>query len=197
VPIEDLYSAGVIGLLDAFGRFDPSKKVQFRTYAQFRIRGAILDSLRTLDWSPRELRREGRAVEQAIQTLTAQFHRSPTEIEIAQKLNIPLAAYQHLLGELKGLEIGTLHSERSEDSEEEELVYIPGRPEEDPLFCYLNGEMRKRLTPRARECKTRRCCQSSEQMSDVDELGCAQSCWTRKPAWTCGVGGKPWVQVKV
>jgi RNA polymerase sigma factor FliA len=69
VPIEDLYSAGVLGLLDAFGRFDPSQQVQFRTYVQFRIRGAILDSLRTLDWSPRKLRHKGRAVEQTIQTL--------------------------------------------------------------------------------------------------------------------------------
>ena len=77
VSVEGLYSAGVLGLLDACGRFDPSKQVQFCTYAQFRIRGAILDSLRTLDWSPRELRQKGRAVEQAIQTLTAQFHRSP------------------------------------------------------------------------------------------------------------------------
>ena len=82
VPIEDLYSAGVVGLLDAFGKFDPSKQVQFRSYAQFRIRGAILDSLRTLDWSPRELRRKGRAIEQAIQTLTAQFGRTPNDIEM-------------------------------------------------------------------------------------------------------------------
>jgi RNA polymerase sigma factor FliA len=79
VPIEDLYSAGVLGLLDAFARFDPSKQVLFRTYAQFRIRGAILDSLRTLDWSPRELRRKGRAVEDAIQTLIAQVQRSPID----------------------------------------------------------------------------------------------------------------------
>lgn len=146
VPIEDLYSAGVVGLLDAFGKFDPSKQVQFRSYAQFRIRGAILDSLRTLDWSPRELRRKGRAIEQAIQTLTAQFGRSPTDIEIAQQLHIELSAYQQLLGELKGLEIGTLHSERSEDSGEEELVYLPNRPEDDPLFRYLHAEMRERLT---------------------------------------------------
>jgi RNA polymerase sigma factor FliA len=147
VPIEDLYSAGVLGLLDAFGRFDPSKQVLFRTYAQFRIRGAILDSLRTLDWSPRELRRKARAVEQAIQLLTAQFHRSPTDIEIAQKLNISLAAYQQLLGELKGLEIGSLHAVRTEeDSGEEELLYVPSRPEDDPLFRYLDGEMRERLT---------------------------------------------------
>jgi RNA polymerase sigma factor FliA len=86
VPIDDLYSAGALGLLDAFGRFDPSKQVKFRTYAQFRIRGAILDSLRTLDWSPRGLRRKGRAVEQAIQALIGQLNRSPTDIEIAQKL---------------------------------------------------------------------------------------------------------------
>jgi len=146
VPIDDLYSAGVLGLLDAFSKFDPSRQVKFCSYAQFRIRGAILDSLRTLDWSPRELRRKGWAVEQAIQALTVQFHRSPTDIEIAQKLNIPLAAYQQLLGELKGLEIGSLHAERSEDSDEEEGEFIPGRPEDDPLFRYLNGEMRQRLT---------------------------------------------------
>ena len=71
VDIEDLVSAGVVGLMDAFSKFDPAKKVQFRSYAQFRIRGAILDSLRTLDWSPRELRRKGRAVEEAIRVLTA------------------------------------------------------------------------------------------------------------------------------
>lgn len=145
VPIEDLYSAGVVGLLDAFGKFDPSKQVQFRSYAQFRIRGAILDNLRTLDWSPRELRRKGRAIEQAIQTLMAQFRRAPTDLEIATQMHIDLATYQQLLGELKGLEIGTLHSERSEDSGEEELVYLPNRPEDDPLFRYLQSEMRERL----------------------------------------------------
>ena len=56
VEMDDLVSAGVLGLIDAFRKFDPGKKVQFRSYAQFRIRGAILDSLRTLDWSPRDLR---------------------------------------------------------------------------------------------------------------------------------------------
>jgi RNA polymerase sigma factor for flagellar operon FliA len=145
-PIEDLYSPGILGLLDAFGRFDPSKEVKFRTYAQFRIRGAILDSLRTLDWSPRQLRRKGRAVEQAIQTLIAQFHRSPTDVEIAQKLNIPLADYQQLLGDLNGLAIGSLNSERTEDSDDEGLDLVPGRAEDDPLFRYLDGGMRERLT---------------------------------------------------
>jgi RNA polymerase sigma factor for flagellar operon FliA len=145
VDIEDLVSAGVVGLMDAFTKFDPAKKVQFRSYAQFRIRGAILDSLRTLDWSPRELRRKGRAVEEAIRVLTARLGHAPDEAEVAREMALGLEEYQQLLGDLKGLEIGTLHMERNEDSGEEELAYIPGRPEEDPLFCCLRGELEERL----------------------------------------------------
>ena len=146
VDIEDLVSAGVVGLMDAFSKFDPAKKVQFRSYAQFRIRGAILDSLRTLDWSPRELRRKGRAVEEAIRVLTQRMGRAPGEVEIAAEMTLSLEEYQQLLGDLKGLEIGTLHMERNEDSGEEELAYIPGRPEDDPLFHCLRGELENRLT---------------------------------------------------
>ncbi len=146
VEMEDLVSAGVVGLMDAFAKFDPDKKVQFRSYAQFRIRGAIIDSLRTLDWSPRELRRKGRAVEEAIRVLTARLGRPPGETEIATEMELSLEEYQQLLGDLKGLEIGTLHMERNEDSGEEELAYIPGRPEEDPLFRCLRGELEERLT---------------------------------------------------
>ena len=145
VDIEDLVSAGVVGLMDAFSKFDPAKKVQFRSYAQFRIRGAILDSLRTLDWSPRELRRKGRAVEEAIRVLTARMGRPPGEGEVADEMALGLEEYQQLLGDLKGLEIGTLHMERNEDSGEEELAYVPGRPEEDPLFRCLRGELEERL----------------------------------------------------
>jgi RNA polymerase sigma factor for flagellar operon FliA len=145
VEMEELVSAGVLGLMDAFQKFDPAKKVQFRSYAQFRIRGAILDSLRTLDWSPRDLRRKGRAIEQAIRTLTARLGRSPSENEIAIEMGMALGDYQQLLGELKGLEIGTLHLEHSEDSGEEELAYVPNRPEDDPLFRCLEGELRQRL----------------------------------------------------
>jgi RNA polymerase sigma factor for flagellar operon FliA len=146
VDIEDLVSAGVVGLMDAFAKFDPTKKVQFRSYAQFRIRGAILDSLRTLDWSPRELRRKGRAVEEAIRVLTARLGHAPGEPEIAAELAVSLEDYQQLLGDLKGLEIGTLHVERNEDSGDEELAYVPGNPEEDPLFRCLKGELEERLT---------------------------------------------------
>ncbi len=146
VDIEDLVSAGVVGLMDAFAKFDPAKKVQFRSYAQFRIRGAILDSLRTLDWSPRELRRKGRAVEEAVRVLTARFGHAPGENEVAGEMGLDLEQYQQLLGDLKGLEIGTLHMEHNEDSGEEELAYVPGRPEDDPLFRCLRGELEGRLT---------------------------------------------------
>lgn len=145
VDIEDLVSAGVVGLMDAFAKFDPQKKVQFRSYAQFRIRGAILDSLRSLDWSPRDLRRKGREAEEAIRALTGRLGRTPSETEVATEMGVSLEGYQALLGDLKGLEIGTLHVERNEDSGEEELAYVPGRPEEDPLFCCLRGELQDKL----------------------------------------------------
>jgi RNA polymerase sigma factor FliA len=145
VELDDLVSAGVIGLIDAFSKFDHTKKVQFKSYAQFRIRGAILDSLRTLDWSPRDLRRKGRAVEEAIRSVTHRVGRAPSEQEISKEMKLTLAEYQLLLGDLKGLEIGSLHMERSEDSGDEELAYIPGSPEDDPLFRCLKGEMKQRL----------------------------------------------------
>ena len=145
VELDDLVSAGVVGLIDAFSKFDHTKKVQFKSYAQFRIRGAILDSLRTLDWSPRELRRKGRAVEEAIRSVTQRVGRAPSEQEISKEMDLTLAEYQLLLGDLKGLEIGSLHMERSEDSGDEELAYIPGSPEDDPLFRCLKGEMKQRL----------------------------------------------------
>ncbi len=144
VDIEDLVSAGVVGLMDAFAKFDPAKKVQFRSYAQFRIRGAILDSLRTLDWSPRELRRKGRAVEEAIRVLTARLGHARRGRGGGRNVPEP-GRVQQLLGDLKGLEIGTLHMERNEDSGDEELAYVPGRPEEDPLFRCLRGELEDRL----------------------------------------------------
>jgi RNA polymerase sigma factor for flagellar operon FliA len=145
VELDDLVSAGVVGLIDALNKFDNTKQVQFKSYAQFRIRGAILDSLRVLDWSPRELRRKGRAVQEAIQVLTQTLRRTPTEPEIAKQMKLSLDAYQVLLGDLKGLEIGSLNIEHTDDSGEDKLAYIAGAPEDDPLFRCLQGERRQCL----------------------------------------------------
>jgi RNA polymerase sigma factor for flagellar operon FliA len=145
VEIDDLVSAGACGLIDAFTKFDHGRNVQFKSYAQFRIRGAILDSLRELDWSPRELRRKGRAVEEASQAVTKRMGRAPLEPEIAAQMQMPLEEFQLLLGKLKGLEIGSLHSERCEDSDDEELAFLPASPQDDPLFRCMQGETKQIL----------------------------------------------------
>ena len=88
---------------------DSSKRVQFGSYAKFRIRGAILDSLREMDWGPRGLRRKERRVEEAQRTLSLDLSRSPTEMEVAAELNLELREFQQLLTELDGLEVSSLH----------------------------------------------------------------------------------------
>src|SRR5258708_37046707 len=73
VPFDDLVHAGILGLIDAVDKFDPTRNVQLKSYARFRIRGAILDSLRQMDWSPRSLRRQARRIEQATRDLASQL----------------------------------------------------------------------------------------------------------------------------
>jgi RNA polymerase sigma factor for flagellar operon FliA len=151
VEMDDLVSAGVLGLIDAFAKFDTGKNVQFKSYAQFRIRGAILDSLRDLDWSPRELRRKGRAADEAVRRLTVQLGRAPSEQEIATEMQVSLAEYHQLLGELKGLEVGTLNAERNEDSGDDEINYIAAPVENDPFQQCMKGEMRQRMVEAIQE----------------------------------------------
>jgi len=144
VNIDDLVSAGILGLMDAFLKFDPAKNVPFRSYAQFRIRGAILDSLRTLDWGPRSLRKKGRAVDAAIQALAQRMGCLPGDGEVAAEMAMGLKEYQLLSGDLKMLEIGTLQMERNE-SGEDDLACLPARPEDDPLSICIERDLKHRL----------------------------------------------------
>jgi RNA polymerase sigma factor (sigma-70 family) len=121
VELDDLVSAGVVGLIDAYNKFDPSKEVLFRSYAAVRIRGAILDSLRGMDWAPREIRRKAREMEEATQRLTQRLGRKPQQSEVAADLGMAFASFQKLLVTVKGLEIGSLQSPHSDSSAEEEL----------------------------------------------------------------------------
>lgn len=146
VELDDLIGAGMVGLIDAFQKFDRKKEVQFRSYAQFRIRGAILDSLRSLDWGSREIRRRGREIEDAVQRLTHRLNRKPAETEVAEELKIPLARYQQLTGDLKSLEIASLNEVRAEDNAEEELAYVPASSDEDPLLRCMKSQMSAQLT---------------------------------------------------
>src|SRR5271157_2897231 len=146
VAFEDLVHAGVIGLIDALNKFDLSKHVQFSSYAKFRIRGAILDSLRELDWSPRYLRRKGRLVESTCSELSGKLGRAPDENEIAHRMGIDLRQLQSLLAELDGLELGSLQIEFPGDGKEEDLTYrIPSKPEETPFFQCLRSETKHLL----------------------------------------------------
>jgi RNA polymerase sigma factor for flagellar operon FliA len=147
VPFEDLVHAGVVGLIDALNKFDQSKQVQFSSYAKFRIRGAILDNLRELDWSPRELRRKARLVDSTYSDLSGKLGRAPTENEIAYEIGIDLRELQSLMAELDGLELGSLRVESARDGKEEDLTdYIPSKPEETPFFQCLKSEMKHLLT---------------------------------------------------
>jgi RNA polymerase sigma factor for flagellar operon FliA len=146
VPLEDLVHAGVIGLIDALNKFDRTKHVLFATYAKFRIRGAILDSLREMDWGPRELRRKARRVEEAHHKLSLALCRAPMENEMAAELGLGLKEFQHLLGELDSLEVGSLRIESPADGKEEDLCdYLPNAPEDTPFFRCQRSEMQDLL----------------------------------------------------
>lgn len=142
VLLEDLVQAGVMGLIDALHRYDPSRHAQLGTYARFRIRGAILDSLRALDWSPRDLRRRGRELKQAQQSLAERLGREPTAPEVCAALGLELEAYHRLTAALHALESDTGPA----DGESPSALDTAASPDPDPFTQCLAGEDKARLT---------------------------------------------------
>jgi len=102
VQIDDLVQAGMIGLLDALNNFDETQGAQFETYASQRIRGAMLDELREIDWVPRSVRKNARDIERAISTLQQQYGKAPTEQQIAVYMELTLHEYQAMLTDARG-----------------------------------------------------------------------------------------------
>src|SRR5579872_2693556 len=147
IAFDDLVQAGILGLMEALHKFDPAKNVELKTYAKHRIQGAILDSLRDLDWSPRPLRKKARQLEQAHQRLRARFGRPATEPELAIELGLELKELQRLLSDLRGLDLGSLQDEFTESGQERESLAAPteGAGEEPYELC-LKGELRELLT---------------------------------------------------
>jgi RNA polymerase sigma factor FliA len=145
VPFDDLVHAGILGLIDAVDKFDARKNVQLKSYARFRIRGAILDSLRQMDWSPRNLRRQARHIEEARRELTAQLGRAPGEPELAVQLGMELVEFQQLLGELRGLDLGSLQGSSEDGNAEENVAAVASRPEDDPFHQTFRAELRDML----------------------------------------------------
>lgn len=105
VAVDDIIQAGMMGLLEAAGRYDELRGAQFETFAAQRIRGAMLDELRQADWMPRSLRRDMRRIEAAINKLQQRLGRPPGESEIARELDMPLAEYQQMLFESRGAQL--------------------------------------------------------------------------------------------
>ncbi|MGV1004340.1 MAG: RNA polymerase sigma factor WhiG [Candidatus Nanopelagicales bacterium] len=117
----DLVSYGVFGLIDAIEKYDPSRAIKFETYAINRIRGAIIDELRSIDWIPRSVRTKARDVERAIGLLEARLQRTPSEREIAAELHLTLDELRHGLGQVSFVHVVALDevlgsSERGERS---------------------------------------------------------------------------------
>lgn len=115
VDMDELIAAGNLGLVDAAAKFKPARHLQFRTYATFRVRGAILDSLRALDWGSRELRVKSRAVARAQQLAAQRLGREPEADDVAVELRTSVGDYQRLLGELNGLNLGSIDELRPVD----------------------------------------------------------------------------------
>jgi RNA polymerase sigma factor FliA len=146
VPFEDLVNAGIVGLLEAIRNFDASRGAQIRTYAELRIRGAILDSLREMDWSPRALRRKARQLEESHSRLSHEFDRSPSEQELAEDMKMSLAEFRALLCDLRGLNLGSIQAMQQEDGKAEHVLkYSPNSPDEDPYFFCLQSELKDYL----------------------------------------------------
>src|SRR6201988_4983956 len=115
VNLEDLISTGVLGLIAAIDRYDASHNVKLKTYAEYKIRGAILDSLRGLDWAPRQQRKRSKRIEAAITAIEQRLHRAPTEEEIAAQLNLTLEEYHDWLVDIRGVNLGSLEASSSEE----------------------------------------------------------------------------------
>jgi RNA polymerase sigma factor FliA len=145
VEINDLINAGALGLMDAAGKFDPSRGVQFKTYADVRIRGAMIDSLRALDWAPQTLRKRGKKLQEAADRLQQQLGRKAGEQEICEELEIGLDEFQRLNGTLHGLSIGSL-SEYEVSDEQPSLDTYPDTTSDGPHIQFLKQEVRTVVT---------------------------------------------------
>jgi len=147
VDMEDLVQAGVIGLIDACRNYDISKDAQFSTFAKFRIRGAILDSLRMLDWGSRTLRRKGRAITASVAKLESKLGRHPMEEEIAAEMDMNVDELQSTLTQLDGLYLVGQRSEPSHDSSESyDLIESAASTGDDnPFDLCLQGERKAQL----------------------------------------------------
>jgi len=143
---RDLINAGVLGLLDAIDKFEPTRGVKFKTYAEVRIRGAILDSLRSLDWAPRSLRKKGRDLSKRYAELTQKFGRPATDEEVSEALGESLEDYYALVDQLHGLTVGSFEAALEyDDKPEDPISHYPDDGSNDPHIRFESKEITRIL----------------------------------------------------
>ncbi len=134
---DELYQAGTIGLIDALDKFDASRDVKLSTYAEFRIKGAILDELRSMDWAPRSVRSAGHRLEKAFTKLCNQFQRDPTDSEMARELEMSTKEYQEFVDKTKPLTLLSfedLGGSTNDEGETTDILEVIADPKcEDPF----------------------------------------------------------------
>ncbi len=146
VSLDDLVSTGVLGLISAIDRFEPSRHVHLRTYAEHKIKGGILDSLRRLDWAPRQQRKHAKQIDAAIATAEQRLHRSPTEQEVATELNLTVERYHEWQVNVRGVNLGSLEAVGSEESGSRDLLrFVSGNAKEWPSAMLERSELQRAL----------------------------------------------------
>src|SRR5580698_3288941 len=141
VGLEDLVSCGVIGLINAVDSYDPKFNVKLKTYAEHRIRGAILDSIRGLDGIPAHKRKQLKHIEAAIGAAEQRLQRVPSEEEIAFEMNLSLAEYQDALADVRAVSLGSLDEVTDGYSESKLLRYVADAEEEQPGILLERAEL--------------------------------------------------------
>lgn len=148
VELDDLLSAGVIGLMDAIDKYDPARDNKFKTYAEFRIRGAILDELRAQDWIPRSMREKAKFLERAIHKIEQRKGRQASEEEIAQEIKMELPEFRTLLNQCKSISLISLDDTGSFANGERKslLAVLESGPESNPLDRLSHQEIKDQLS---------------------------------------------------
>jgi RNA polymerase sigma factor for flagellar operon FliA len=141
VDLDDLIHAGILGLFDAASKYDVEKKVVFHSYAKHRIKGAILDSLRQLDWASRDMRRRHKQVEAATRDLAATLQRAPTEAEVAEKLGMDVDRWRNMMLDLRNVGLVSA-STRSNENEDLPAPDFPSKPETQPDSICAREQLR-------------------------------------------------------
>ncbi len=144
VDLDDLVHAGILGLFDAANKFNPEKQVVFSSYAKHRIKGAILDSLRQLDWASRDMRRRHKQVEAATRALASTLQRAPTEAEVAEKLGMDVDRWRTMMLDLRNVGLISA-STRANENDDLPAPDFPAKRENQPDSICAREQLRSVL----------------------------------------------------